>query len=279
MYDAPIVVWNGRGYDVYKPGDDDYQLKPFEAFFVQKETGTQYVEFLPEYRITYNQATTRASQRAAMRASLGTPISLDRQLVNITIMDSDSVSDRTRIVYSTMASMDYEIGVDAAKFHTDGTPEIYTVNGTTRYAINERPMGTDDIKLGYIAPKSGTYTLSVPRHDAEIEIYDNVAQSVVDFTFGDYTFTTNAGTFNDRFVIHKTSGGVTAVENGFRLDGLTVTSFDGGLDIEGSMNGKVSVYTESGMLIAEPAETGRVELTDGVYIIKIGERSIKMCVE
>ena len=275
-YDAPIVVWNGKGYDAYKPGDDDYQLKPFEAFFVQKDPGSSYVEFLPENRITYNQAAVRSSLRAKKRAEIGTPMSLDRQLVNIVLMGQDSISDRTRIVYSTKASLDYEIGVDAAKFHTDGIPEIYTVNGKTRYAINERPMGTDDIKLGYIAPKAGTYTLSVPRHDAEVEIYDNETRQTVDFTFGDYQFITKAGTFNDRFVIHKTSGGVTAVDNGFRLDGMTVTAFDGGIDIEGQFKGKVQIYSESGMLMAEPKQSGRVQLDGGVYIIKIGDRSIKL---
>ena len=276
-YDSPIVVWNGRGYDVWKPGDDDYQLKPFEAFFVQKTNTKSVVNFLPESRISYNQGLERKAQNAKQRAVMGTPISVDRQLVNITIMDKDSVTDRTRIVYSTKASMDYEIGVDASKFHADGVPQIYTLNGTARYAINERPMGGDDIKLGYIAPKAGVYTLAVPRQDAEIEIYDNVAQAVVDFTFGDYMFESKAGTYNDRFVVRKT-GGVTAIENGFRLDGLTVTTIDGGIDIEGQLKGKVSVYNESGMLMAEPVEAGRVGLGDGTYIIKIGEKSVKMSV-
>ena len=275
-YDSPIIIWNGTGYEAYKPGDDNYQLKPFEAFFVQKESGKSFVEFLPENRLTYNQAATISSLRVRRRAEMGTPMSLDRQLVNIVLMGQDSISDRTRIVYSTKASLDYEIGVDAAKFHTDGIPEIYTVNGTTKYAINERPMGTDDIKLGYIAPKGGTYTLSVPRHDAEIEIYDNETRQKVDFTFGDYQFTTKAGTYNDRFVIHKTSGGVTAVDNGFRLDGMTVTAFDGGIDIEGQFKGKIQIYSESGMLMAEPKQAGRVQLDGGVYIIKIGDKSIKM---
>ena len=276
VYDAPIVVWNGYGYDAYKPGDDDYQLKPFEAFFVQKESSSSYVEFLPENRLTYNQAATRSSLRAARRAQMGTPMNLDRQLVNIVLMGQDSLTDRTRIVYSVNASMDYEIGVDAAKFQADGVPQIYTLNGKTKYAINERPMGTDEIKLGYTAPKAGIYTLSVTRHDSEVEIYDNVAKSKVDFTFGDYSFQSQAGTFNDRFVVYKTSGGVTKVDNGFRLDGMTVKTIDGGIVIEGNLNGKVQVYSESGMLLAEPVKAGRVELGDGVYIIKVGDKSIKL---
>ena len=277
-YDAPIVVWNGNGYDAYKPGDDDYQLHPFQAFFVQKASGKQSIEFKPESRKTYNQAVAKTEERAKQRAATGIAINPERLLVNITIKNAEDLTDRTRIVYNDKAKMEYEIGTDISKFHTDGVPQLYTLNGTTRYAINERPMGGDEIKLGYIAPKAGVYTLSVPRQDAEIEIYDNVAQAVVDFTFGDYTFESAAGTYNDRFVVRKT-GGVTAIKNGFRLDGLTVTATNGGLDIEGRMAGKVSVYTESGMLIAEPAQTGRLELADGVYIIKVEGSGYKIVVE
>ena len=275
-YDAPIAIWNGTSYDVYRPGDDNYQLKPFEAFFVQKDAGAAYVEFLPDNRLTYNQAAEISSLRAARRAKMGTPMNLDRQFVNIVLMGQDSITDRTRIVYSVNASMDYEIGVDAAKFQADGVPQLYTLNGKTKYAINERPMGSDEIKLGYTAPKAGTYTLSVTRHDAEVEIYDNVAKSKVDFTFGDYSFQSQAGTFNDRFVVYKTSGGVTKVDNGFRMDGMTVKTIDGGIVIEGNLTGKVQVYSDSGMLLAEPRQAGRVELGDGVYIIKIGDKSIKL---
>ena len=276
VYDAPIIVWNGRGYDVYKPGDDEYMMKPFEGGLTQKTEDYLFMDFISDNRLTFNQAETRSAQYAARRAQMGTPINLDRQLVNIVLMGQDSITDRTRIVYSVNASMDYEIGVDAAKFQADGVPQLYTLNGKTKYAINERPMGSDEIKLGYTVPKAGTYTLSVPRHDAEVEIYDNVAKSKVDFTFGDYSFQTQAGTFNDRFVVYKTGDGATKVENGFRLDGMTVTAFDGGIEIEGQLKGKVQIYSESGMLMAEPIQTGRVKLDGGVYIIKIGDKSIKL---
>ena len=276
-YDAPIAVWNGWTYDVYKPGDDDYQLKPFEAFFVQKGSNKSSIEYMPNYRLTYSASQARMASYAEQRAVMGTPMSIERQLVNIVIMNQDSVKDRTRIVYSAKASMDYEIGVDAAKFQSEGVPQIYTLNGTTKYAINERPMGDDDIRLGFCAPTAGTYTLSIPRQDADVAIFDKETGKYVDFTFGDYTFESKAGTFNDRFVIHRT-GGVTAIENGFMLNGLTVVAVDGGIDIEGHMAGKVSVYSESGMLIAEPTQTGRLLLGDGVYIVKIGDKSIKLSV-
>ena len=278
-YDAPIVVWNGNGYDAYKPGDDNYQLKPFEAVFVQKASDKPYVEFLPKNRITYNEAKEINALRARKRDVVGLELDPSRQIVNITIMNADSVTDRTRIVYNDKAKMDYEIGSDVSKFKSEGIPQVYTVNSGIQYAINERPMGADDIKLGYIAPKAGVYTLAVPRHDADVEIYDNVAGAVVDFTFGDYTFESAAGTFNDRFVIRKT-GGVTAIENGFRLDGLTVKSTEGGLSVNGLHSGTISVYLPSGAKIDVISTDGEYSLPAGTYLINYNESdsSIKMTV-
>ena len=37
--ESPITVWNGTGYTTYTPGIDDYTLRPFEAFFIQKPEG------------------------------------------------------------------------------------------------------------------------------------------------------------------------------------------------------------------------------------------------
>ena len=36
---SPITVWNGTGYTTYTPGIDDYTLRPYEAFFIQKPDG------------------------------------------------------------------------------------------------------------------------------------------------------------------------------------------------------------------------------------------------
>ncbi len=283
-YDAPIIVSNGRGgYDVYKPGEEDeepYQLKPFEAFFVQKASGKQSINFRPDYRITYNQAKATNIQYASKRRVMGNVINPDRLLVNLTIMDKDSLTDRTRIVYSTNSSMDYEIGVDAPKFQSEGVPQLYTLAGGIRYSINERPAGNDEIKLGYVAPKAGVYTLSIPRTDADIEIYDNLLNSRVNFIDGRYDFDTKSGTYNDRFVIHKKSSSVTAIGKDILVDGLTLHPTNGGIDVVGNSVGQdIMVYLPTGALVAKLSADGFVNTGAGTFIVKVGDHSVKMVVE
>lgn len=42
--ESPITVWNGTAYTTYTPGIDDYTLRPFEAFFIQKPEGSGALE-------------------------------------------------------------------------------------------------------------------------------------------------------------------------------------------------------------------------------------------
>lgn len=61
-YSAPLTVWDGSKYIAIRPGDDDYQLAPFEAFFVQKPEGVAEVGYEPERQMTYHQSQKAAAQ-------------------------------------------------------------------------------------------------------------------------------------------------------------------------------------------------------------------------
>ena len=64
---------------------------------------------------------------------------------------------------------------DAAKFMTlTQAPQLYSVEGKgTKFAINERPMGS--VQLGFTAKKSGTFTISAGRMDQPMLAEHSVA--------------------------------------------------------------------------------------------------------
>ena len=66
-YNSPLTVWNGSNYVAYRPGDDNYQLHPFEAFFVQKPEGNTKPVYTKTGRMTYTQATNHHNEKAAAR--------------------------------------------------------------------------------------------------------------------------------------------------------------------------------------------------------------------
>ena len=198
-YSAPITVWDGSKYIAIRPGDDDYQLAPFEAFFVQKPEGVAQVSYNSENQMTYTQASEAAAQARQARAQQA--INPNRLLVNITLTDGKE-TDRARVVFNESAEAGYETECDAAKFGTDGVPQIYTMDSNNvKYAINERPMAQGNVSMGYSVPKQGTYTLAATRMDIAVYLMDNLTGTVHDLAKGGYEFCSEFGTFGSRFTL------------------------------------------------------------------------------
>ena len=242
-YDGPITVWNGTSYETVRPGDDDYHLRPFEGFFMQKPDGQSSMDYQEEGRHTYQQweKILERKHAAPKRA-----INKNRHLVNLTLTDG-TTTDKTRIVFNSQCAADYEIGTDAAKFMTAGVPQLFTQDGKqVRYAINERPEG--EVQLGYTAVCDGELTISAPRMDLSVVLKDNETGTVFDLSTGSYSFTTKAGTFANRFTIVANAP-----------TGISATASDSGTGCP--------VYDLSGKRIEEP-KAGGVYITAGKKVVK-----------
>lgn len=217
-YSAPITVWDGNNYIAVRPGDDDYHLAPFEAFFVQKPNGTDAVNYDSENQMTRKEAAEVAA--AARLARSRQAINPNRLLVNITLSNGKQ-TDKTRVVFNNEADMKYEAECDAAKFSVTDVPQLYTLDAkAVKYAINERPVAQGNVALGYTAPVEGQYVLEAPRMDTPMLLMDNVTGTVHDFTDGAYEFNTEAGSYDARFslIINGNATGINGVE-GTESDG------------------------------------------------------------
>ena len=60
---------------------------------------------------------------------------------------------------------------------------------------------TTDKKIGYRAAKAGEYTIAAQRMDRQVLLRDNDLQITFDLTQGDYHFTSDAGEFDNRFML------------------------------------------------------------------------------
>ena len=199
-YSAPLTVWDGSKYIAIRLGDDDYQLAPFEAFFVQKPAGKDKVNYNADRQYTYH-----GSQKARARRR-SQAVDPDRLLVNLALTDG-TATDHTRVVFNNSVSMGYEMACDAAKFSTAGVPQLYTIDSrAVKYAINERPVAEGIVTVGFTAPAEGVYTLSAPRMDTPMLLRDNATGVIHDFAEGSYDFASGAGTFDDRFTVMMKAG-------------------------------------------------------------------------
>lgn len=222
-YDAPLTVWDGTKYVAYRPGDDNYQLQPFEAFFVQKPEGDSEPTYDKDKRMGYHAATNQHQKKAPRRAA---PSETGRYLLNLVLSNGEQ-EDQTRVVFNELRTSAYERACDAAKFMSmEQVPQLYTLDQQTTYAINERQKGS--VQVGYVAPVAGSYTLRAGRMDMPMVLKDAVTGLTYDLAEGEYTFESEAGTFNSRFMlmpagsatdIHAVTTATEADSPSYTLDG------------------------------------------------------------
>lgn len=214
-FGAPFMVWNSnnQNYEAYSPVDDSYILAPAEAFFVQRPVDQESITFLKDGRQTDRYARTlveeepaSAPQRIRAAYDSNAHTAAQRTVFNITLAKDGQQADRTRVVINEAATMQYDLSRDAAKF-TGTEPavsQIFTINGATRYAINERPLNNGQAILGLHFGTDGTYTIGLSNQpDGQVTLEDRLTGTKLQLngTAG-YSFTAKAGDSTDRFVLH-----------------------------------------------------------------------------
>lgn len=259
--DATVTVWSPEinNYEYYTADDKDVFLKPYTAFFVQKNTSN--LKFVPEGRVAVPDTTNNLRSAG------------DRQIINL-VLANESSSDRTRIVFNEAASLEYELGKDAAKFASmkAGSPSLYSFDGQDySLAINERPKADGIVRLGVAITEKGTYTLSLKEAiTTDLKLVDKVTGSVCDLATSNYEFEAEVGTYNDRFELR--SGVATANE---MIDSSVRCMIrDGQLIINGlSESAILSVYDAAGKNYYQGKVTnGEIRLGNlarGIYYLRV----------
>lgn len=274
-YNAPITYWNGMSYEAVRPGDDNYVFKPFQAFFVQKPKDVNEMEFGAEFRLTQTDSQKRSSANKAKRLAKG--ININRQMVNLTLSDGTH-TDKTRIVFNEDKTQRYELDCDAAKFESSTTvPQLYTLEANNvKFAINERPLGS--VSLGFEVQKAGDYTISAIRMDSPMLLKDNLTDAIVDLSTSDYHFTSEAGTFNDRFTLIPNKS-TTGIADFVKNTGVSIIPTEGGINFSGVEGKHVSIYSLNGFEIGSTQSSGTINLGQGIYVVKMDNISTKVVVK
>lgn len=201
-YTAPLTVWNSdnRTYNAYSIADDDFALRPMEAFFVQKPDGVEAITFQPEGR----QTDSNIDHSAGVKAMAGKAAS--RRFIELELSNG-TTDDHTRLVVNPQAQETFDANNDASKMmSTDITAQIFSVLGDEAYAIKESPFAAGQAEIGMWFPAAGQYVVNITRADVKVELMDNGA--VVPMP---YTFTADEGFCEGRFVLRITTD-PTAIE-------------------------------------------------------------------
>ena len=274
----PLTVWDSdnQTYTAVVPGDDDYEIHPFEAFFVQKSSDTDAIQISDDARETYSQSEKKLAQRAQRRARRA--VNVNRLLVNVVLSNGTS-TDKTRVVFDDSKDMGYEVGCDASKFMShNNVPQIYTLDAkNVKYAVNNRPNMSHEVNLGISVPAEGDYRIDIPRMDYRMSLKDLDMGVTHDFSNGAYIFHAKSGAHDNRFVLVPNSEVTSISEAG--IQGLDINAENGGIEVNGIGEEPVNIYNANGVRVAALMESGRVQLTNGTYIVSLGRKATKVLVK
>jgi BspA type Leucine rich repeat region (6 copies) len=279
-FTAPITVWNyaNSTYQALSLADDDYILKPYEAFFVQKPNDLSQISFRPEGRQLTNAIRANRSAMAKLRSAT------DRTLINLNI-SNDTYTDKCRVVINPSASLSYDMESDASKFMSSqlSVPQLYSMDDTgVKYAINERPLESGVVRLGCYIGEAGTYTLAainLPQDGENVILTDKLLKKQTILNSESYQFSADMGTHDNRFELSllKNATKLVTTEN----NQTSVWCLDGTINVITKAGNKISVFELNGVLVKETVAKGtriQIPLEKGVYLVNVAGKIFKSVV-
>lgn len=203
-HEGVITVWNGDGYTAYSLVDDDYCLRPNEAFFVQCPINKSYMRFKVEGRSHEYTSYTSDYDRARVARQMD-KFEANRSLYNI-VLSNEKYIDKTRLVLNEKAKLDYELNCDASKFMSSNTsvPQVYIIENGQRMSIDERPLIDGVVELGVYCGITDEYTISLTSTDSNkgsLILIDKETGTETDLAHNAYHFKAMAGTYDNRFIL------------------------------------------------------------------------------
>jgi len=155
----------------------------------------------------------------------------------LNLSNSQNVYSQAAVAYMDNATLGLDYGYDGAQLSDAGTLSVYSLAENAKLAVQARPAftTTDIVPLGFRVINAGQFSFSISRADGifvqgqEVYIKDNLLNISHNLNDGAYTFTTEAGTFNNRFeVVYAASALGT---NDVVINNNAVTVYTSGSDI------------------------------------------------
>jgi hypothetical protein len=205
-------------------------------------------------------------------------------VVRLKLNDGKS-SDYAVVYENELASNDFE-ETDTDKMFDYDFHQLYTMEGEHELALNGLLNATakGSVDMGMVAPNNGPYTIEATDLGVEEAVF---LEDKFNHTFQDlkvnpiYSFTSNAGTFNNRFVLHFTETETVVVgETESVADAVKVFNtsnkqvkvwVSNTVEYQGAI---VKVYDAIGNLVERKNMTSNellldLDIANGIYVVEV----------
>jgi hypothetical protein len=138
-----------------------------------------------------------------------TTTTIEKHRIWLNLSNDQGAFKQTLVGYITGGTNEFDSRFDGTSFDGNEFVDFYSVNEDMNLVIQGRALpfqDTDEVPLGYRTTIDGDFTINIDQADGlltdqAVFIEDKLTNTIFDLKKGDYTFTTAAGTFNERFVL------------------------------------------------------------------------------
>ncbi|WP_310377733.1 T9SS sorting signal type C domain-containing protein, partial [Flavobacterium sp.] len=173
--------------------------------------------------------------------------------------------------YITGATNEIDNAFDGESFDGNEFVDFYSVNQDKNLVIQGRALPfdeKDEVALGFRTTINGAFTIKMDQVDGlftnqNVFIEDKLNNTVFDLKSGDYTFSTVAGIFNDRFVLRYTNKTLGTNEYDFLENQVLVSNKNKQIKITSlvELMDKVLVYDLLGRPLYQKDKVNNTELS------------------
>jgi hypothetical protein len=155
---------------------------------------------------------TGANQQFFKTKNTKNKTAVEKHRIWLDLKNTQGAFKQTLIGYVANATNEFDIRFDGESFDGNEFVDFYSVNNDKNLTIQGRALPfdeKDEVPLGFRTTIVGDFTINIDQTDGlltnqPVFIEDKLTNTVFDLKSGNYTFSTLAGTFNDRFVLRYT---------------------------------------------------------------------------
>ncbi|WP_410503562.1 T9SS sorting signal type C domain-containing protein [Flavobacterium sp. Root901] len=232
-----------------------------QGFFFKASTGSNIV-FTNSMRVVGNN-----SQFFKTAETKG----IEKNRLWLNFANAEGAFKQALIGYIEGATNSWDQNYDAATLNGNTYVDFYSISEAKKLAIQGRAIpfeDTDVIPLGYKTTVAGEFTIAIDHTDGlfdnqKVYLEDKTTNTVYDLKAGDYKFTTEIGTFTDRFQLKYTNKTLGTGDFENVKDGVLVAVKDKVINIISTKENikDVSVFDINGRLIYNKKKVNSLELS------------------
>lgn len=212
---------------------------------------------------------------------------VERHRIWFSLSNNTSNTSQALVGYATGATNGFDPGYDSSVYNSSQAFSFYSLIGGEKMAIQSRAVpfvNTDTVALGYAINVAGNATLTVYKYDGlfsagqDFYLEDLLLGVIHNIKKTPYNFISEAGSFNDRFVLRYTDK--TLGTGTFELDDNTVVISKKGneLNIKSDLENikRVTVFDLLGRKVFEKNSinstefhTSNIDLNDQIGVVKV----------